>query len=104
VHSAAIERLRAVVLDVMLGSFFGVLGRVRVMSLSQVRVMRRLFMIAGLMMFGGFAVVVGSMVVMLGGLRMMMRGFLRHDWLLFGLQRPALQAESARLSESYFAA
>ena len=91
------------VLDVVLGSLLGVLGRVRVMSLSQVRVMRRLFVIASLMMFGGFAVMVGSMVVMLGGLRMMMRGFLRHDWLLFGLQRPALRPESARLSESHFA-
>jgi hypothetical protein len=90
-------------LDVTLGRLFGVPGGVRVMSLSQVRVMRRLFVIAGLMMFGGFAVMVGSMIVMLGGLRMMMRGFLRHDWLLIGLQRPGLQPESARLSEQDFA-
>ncbi len=83
----------------MLGSLFGVLSGVRVMSLSQMRLMRRLFVIAGLMMLGGFAVMVGSMFVMLGGLRMMMRGFLRHVWLLFGLQRPALRPESEKLSE-----
>jgi hypothetical protein len=36
-------------------------------------------MIALLVVFGGFTMVAGRMLMMLGGLRMMVRSFLRHE-------------------------
>jgi len=47
---------------------FGVAG----MTVSAVGVVRRLFVIAGFMVLGGFAVMLGGMLVMLGGLVMVM--------------------------------
>jgi hypothetical protein len=52
-------------LDVMM---FGVAG----VAVGGMGVMRRFFMIAGLMMFGSFAVMAGGMLVMFGGLVMML--------------------------------
>ena len=46
---------------------FGVAG----MTVRGVGVVRRLFVIAGFVMLGGFAMVLGGMLVMLGGLVMM---------------------------------
>jgi hypothetical protein len=66
-------------LDVMLGSFRGVVGRVSVMSLGYMSVVGGGFMVARFMMFGSFFVVVGGMLMMLGCLGMMMGCFLRHD-------------------------
>ena len=61
----------AVVLGVMtarLGMvFFGVAG----MAVGAVGVMRRLFVMAGLMVLGGFAVMLSRVLVMFGGLVMM---------------------------------
>ena len=48
-------------LDMML---LGVAG----MAVGGVRVMRRLFVIAGLMMLGGFAVMLGGLLMVFGGL------------------------------------
>ena len=68
----------AVVLGVMtarLGMmFFGVAG----MAMGAVRVVRRLLMIAGLVMLGGFAMMLGRMLVMFGGLVMMLDGVFAH--------------------------
>ena len=48
------------------GMMFGVTG------VGGVGVMRRFFMIAGLMMFGSFAVMAGGLLVMFGGLVVML--------------------------------
>ena len=66
-------------LDVVLGSFGGVVGRVSVVSLGYMSVVGGGFMIARFMMFGSFFVVGGGMLMMLGCLGMMMGCFLRHD-------------------------
>ena len=52
-------------LDVMM---LGVAG----MAVGGVRVMRRLFVIAGLVMLGGFAMMLCGMLMMLGGLVVML--------------------------------
>jgi hypothetical protein len=69
---------RAVRLNMMLGSFFGVVRGMNRVSLGQMRMVRRHFMIARLMVFGGFPVVVGRMLMVLGGLRVMVSSFFRH--------------------------
>ncbi len=60
--------VRAVMNSVMTAGFgmmfFGVAG----MTMRAVGVVRRLFVIAGFVMLGGFAVVLRRMLVMLGGL------------------------------------
>jgi hypothetical protein len=66
---------RSLVLAVMLGvmaacldmMMFGMAG----MTVGAVGVMRRLVVIAGLMMLGGFAMVLGCVLVMFGSLVMM---------------------------------
>jgi hypothetical protein len=50
-----------------------------VVSVGYMRVMGGRFVIAILMVFSSFSVVVGGLLVMLGSLAMMMRCFLRHD-------------------------
>ena len=54
--------------------FFGVAG----MAMGAVRVVRRLLMIAGLVMLGGFAVMLGRMLMMFGGLVVMFDGVFAH--------------------------
>lgn len=71
--------LCAVRLDVMLGSFFGVMRRVHVVTMRQMGMMRCRLVIAVLVMLGSFPVMVGRMLMVLGGLRVMMRSFLRHE-------------------------
>ena len=58
-------------LDVMM---LGVAG----VAMRAVRVMSRLFVIAGFMMPGGFAVVLGGMLVVFGGFAVMIDSLLRH--------------------------
>jgi len=62
----------------MLGSFLGVMCGVHVMTMRQVGMMRCRLVIALLMMPGSFPVIVSRMLMMLGGLGVMMRSFLRH--------------------------
>ncbi len=63
----------------MLGSFLGVMRRVHVVTMRQMGMMRRRLVIAVLVMLGSFPVMVGRMLMVLGGLGVMMRSFLRHD-------------------------
>jgi len=70
--------LCAVRLHVMFRGFLSVMRRIHVMALGQVGMVRRRLVIAFLVMLRGFPVVVGRVVVMLGGLGVVMRSFLRH--------------------------
>jgi hypothetical protein len=75
-------RTRPLVLAVVLGvmtarlgmMFFGVAG----MAVGAVSVVRRFFVIAGLVVLGGFTVMLGGMLVMFGGLVMMFDGVFAH--------------------------
>ncbi len=71
--------LAAVSFDVVLGGFVGVVRRVSLMSLSDLRVVSCCFVVAFLVMTGSLAMVVGRVLMMLGSLAMMMRRFLRHS-------------------------
>jgi len=62
----------------MLGGFPGVMRGMDMVAVSQVRVVRRRLVIALLVMFGGFVMVLGRMLMMLCRLRMVVRSFLRH--------------------------
>jgi hypothetical protein len=73
------QLLFAVGFDVVLGCVLGVLCRVRVMAVGQVRVVRGGFMVAAGVMLGGFVVVTGSVLVMIRCLGVMMSGLLGHD-------------------------
>jgi hypothetical protein len=64
---------------VRLCRFLGVVLGVHVMTVGGVRVVSRLFVIAGVMMFCGFAMVPGGVIVMMGGFLVMLRGFLGHS-------------------------
>lgn len=68
----------AVVLGVMTARlgvmFFGVAG----MAVGAVSVVRRLFVIAGFVVFGGFTMMLGGMLVMFGGLVVMFDGVFAH--------------------------
>lgn len=66
-------------LDVVLGGFLGVMRSVHVMAVRHMGVMRGRLVIAFLVMASGFAVMVGRVLMVLGGLRMMMGSFLRHS-------------------------
>jgi hypothetical protein len=67
-----------VLLGVVLGRFHGVMRCVGVMSLGYLGMMRRLFMIACFVVPGGFPVVIGRVLMMVGGFSVMMCSFLRH--------------------------
>jgi len=62
----------------MLGGFLGMMGGVHVVTMRQMGMMRRRLVVACLVMLGRFPVMVGRMLMVLGGLRVMMRSFLRH--------------------------
>jgi hypothetical protein len=64
--------------EVVLSGFAGVVRGVHLVSMGHLRVMRRRFVVAFLMVLGSFFVVVGGMLMMLGCLVMMVRCFLRH--------------------------
>lgn len=78
--------LGGVRLDVMLGGFLGMMGGVHLVTMRRAGMVRRRFVIAVLVMLRRFPVMVGRMLMMLGGLRVMMRSFLRHDVISFRLQ------------------
>jgi hypothetical protein len=59
----------------MLSSLFGVVRCVRKVPVGDVRMMPGLHMVAGFMMPRGFAVVLGCVLVVLGGLMMMRSAF-----------------------------
>ena len=62
---AVVRGVMTACLDVMMFSVAG-------MTVGGVGVVRRLFVIAGFVVFGGFTVVLGSMLVMFGGLGVML--------------------------------
>jgi hypothetical protein len=70
--------LVAVSFDVLLCSLGGVMRRVGMVALSNVGVVRRRFVVSIFMMLGCLTVVVGGHLMVLCGLGMMMRCFLRH--------------------------
>jgi hypothetical protein len=62
----------------MFACLFGVMRRLQMMTVRRVRVTCSLLVVAGLMVLGGLAMVVGRIVMVLGGLGVMMRCILRH--------------------------
>jgi hypothetical protein len=70
----------------MFGGFLGVMRRMHVMSVSQMGMMRRCLVIAVLVVLGSVPVMVGRMLMVLGGLGMMMRSFLRHDVIFLSVE------------------
>jgi hypothetical protein len=62
--------------QVVLGCVLGVFGRVQVVAVGHVRVVRGGFMVAFLVVLRGFVVVARSVLVMLGCLLVMVRCFL----------------------------
>jgi hypothetical protein len=68
-----------VVVGVVLAGFFGVMSRVVMMPVRDVRVMSRLFMISGSVVFGSRAMMTRSVLVVLGGLAVMIDHFLGHS-------------------------
>jgi hypothetical protein len=68
----------AVRFDVMLRRMLGVFGSVNVMTVSQVGVVSSRFVVAFLVMTGGFVVVARSVLMMLRCLLVMMRCFVGH--------------------------
>jgi hypothetical protein len=64
--------MRAVVLGVMAASLDMVMFGMAGVPVRAVRVMGRLFVVAGFVMFGGFAMVLRGVFVMLGSLVMML--------------------------------
>jgi hypothetical protein len=72
----------AVFLHVPLGRLSAVVSGVVGMSVGHVGVVRGLLMVASRVVFRGLPMVLGSMLVMLGRLRVVLRRFLRHGELL----------------------
>jgi predicted DNA-binding transcriptional regulator len=66
------------VLHMLLGGMLGMVPGVKIMRVSQMRMMRSFMMIVSFMMFRGFGMVVCSHPVMMSRLLVMMRRFLRH--------------------------
>jgi len=70
------DALPAMMFHMRLGRFGAVMGRMLKVSVSGVRVVRSLLMVAGFMVAGSFAVVKSCLLVMLGCLVMMFGGLL----------------------------
>jgi hypothetical protein len=68
----------AVIGGVMLAGFFGVMNRIDVMAVCDVRVMAGFLMIAGSMMLGCRPMVLGGFFVVLCGFHMVIRSRFRH--------------------------
>jgi len=64
--------------NVMLCRLGGVVRRVGMVALGDVGMVRRELVVSLFMMLGRFAVVIGGHLMVLGGLGVMMRCFLRH--------------------------
>ena len=67
----------------MLRSFVKVMFSVQVMAVCRVGMVSALFVIAGLVMFGGLLVMCRCVAVMLGSFAVMFRALVRHDGLLW---------------------
>jgi hypothetical protein len=78
VYEVARPLFMPVILVVGFGGLCGVVGGVRVMRVRHVCVMRRPFMMVGLVMFGCFAVMAGGVLVVFGSLDMVLCGLLGH--------------------------
>lgn len=65
--------LLSVGFDVVAGCLVGVLGRVRVVSVSEVGMMSGCVVVAGFVMLRGFRVMVGGHSMVVGGLAVMVR-------------------------------
>ena len=63
---------------VVLTCFLGMIYRVNVMPLGDMRMMAGAFMIPALVMFGGRSMVAGGMVVMLRGFTMVLSALIGH--------------------------
>ena len=64
--------------SVVLRGLFAVMGRVEMVSVRDVRVMRALVVIAGFVVFGGMPMVFGRVLVMLGRLAVVFRSRVSH--------------------------
>jgi hypothetical protein len=64
---------------VVLGSLAGMMRGVHMMAVRGVRVVRGLLVIALFMMPGSFAMMLRSLLVVIGSVVVMLSGFLRHD-------------------------
>lgn len=69
----------------VLAGFFGVPAGVQRVAMGDVGVMPALFVIAGLMMLGCFAMMFGGLLVMFGRLGVMLRSFMHGAFLLLVL-------------------
>jgi hypothetical protein len=74
--------LGAVLGSVVLCRFFGLFLRLHAMTLSNMRVVRRLLVIARFVMFRGFMMVLGRVLVMLGRLLMVFNRVVCHSMFL----------------------
>jgi len=70
----------AMLLRMGLAGFLGVFSRVKGMASSRVGMMCGFLVVSAIMMFGCFAVMVGSVGMMFRGLPMMLGCFFRHDY------------------------
>lgn len=67
-----------VLVGVLLACFLGMVDRMDVMSMGDMRVMTGALMISGIVMFGGRSVVAGGVFVMFGGFAMMVSALVGH--------------------------
>ncbi len=82
-HPFGSVRLLAFVgFGVGLGSFASVMPRMRVVAVCRVGVVGGFFVIAGLVVLGGFLMVTSGVLVMLSSLMVVLCGFRRHDAIL----------------------
>lgn len=104
-HIAAAERptsqsglalLVSVRLLVMFGSFLSVVGRLEMVSMSGVGMVRGFLVIAGLMVFRSLPVVIGRVIMMVSGLIVVVRSFLRHSEFLSLERFRLMEVESRR--------
>jgi hypothetical protein len=68
--------LGAVLVRVVFSCLLRMMRGIVVMPLSYLGMVRRLFMIAGFVMLGGFPMMIGRMLMMIGGFRVVMCSFL----------------------------
>jgi hypothetical protein len=81
--AASASRLFAVLLGVMFSRFFRMVSGMKVMAMSYVRLVARLFVIACFMVFCRFSMMVRRLLVMLGCLAMVFRALMRHSLISF---------------------
>jgi hypothetical protein len=70
---------------VVLCGFARVMRGVRLMAVRHLRVVRRLFVVARFVMFGGGVVMLGGVRVVLRSFAVMLRGMLRHSEISFAM-------------------